>query len=562
MYIGIDVGGTCTDAVLLSSGKVHATAKIYNTPENLLTSLVQALDSVMKGVSAEEIERVVLSTTMITNLIMERKYDPVGLIMMPGPGRKFQHYRNAHVHIIDGAIDYRGREIIPVDEQQVMQALKLLDAEGYDKVAVVGKFSTRNNQHELYVNDLIKKYQPHWQVEMGHRAGGRLNFPRRIDTTLLTCATKEKYHYFVQSVNEALDNRQIKAQVFIMKADGGTMTLASSEQSPVETIFSGPAASTLGAQSLTAAGETSVMVDIGGTTTDLALILSGKPLLSSQGVLVGDKLTQVRTLAVKSVPVGGDSVVEMVGKELIIYSERMGQPYCLGGSFPTPTDALNVMSLTKLGDKSKAWEAMEKLGKPVGYSPVEVANKIINLVVDTVVEEIENMFMGWEQEPAYRIWEVMQKRRMRPQNVVGVGGGAAGFVPQIATRIDGTPVLPPYAAVANAIGAAVAKPTLQVTMRADTEQNIFSVEEDGYQGRINQSPFGFEESLSLAKEWLIDKAKKMNIGDEVQNVEITRQEVFNIVRDFNTTGRIYDICVQTPRGIQWHIGAEGKLYEK
>ncbi|MBM7854145.1 N-methylhydantoinase A/oxoprolinase/acetone carboxylase beta subunit [Desulfohalotomaculum tongense] len=559
MYIGIDVGGTCTDAVLLSEGKVRSTAKIYNTPNNLLTSLVQALDSVMKGVSAGDIERVVLSTTMITNLIVERKYDPVGLLIMPGPGRKLEHYRNADVHILSGAIDYRGREIIPVNEEEVLQAIKEFDAKGYNKVAVVGKFSPRNNRHELQVAELVKKHKPHWQVEMGHRAGGQLNFPRRVDTTVLTCATKEKYRYFVQSVNEALKKRDIKAQVFIMKADGGTMTLESSEQSPVETIFSGPAASTLGAQALTAAGETSLVVDIGGTTTDLALILSGKPLLSSKGVMVGDKLTQVRTLAVKSVPVGGDSVVEMVGKELIIYSERMGQPYCLGGPFPTPTDALNVMGLTRLGDKDRAWEAMSRLGKWANMSPVEVAKNIINLVVDTIVKEIENMFLEWEQEPAYRIWEVMQKRRVRPQNVVGVGGGAAGFVPQIAIRIGGTPVLPPYASVANAIGAAVARPTLQVTMRADTEQNIFSIEEDGYQGKINRSPFGFEQALDLAKEWLINKASRMNIGDQMQDVEITRREVFNIVRDLKTTGKIYDICVQTPRGIQWHIGAGGKL---
>ncbi|MBO8137591.1 MAG: hydantoinase/oxoprolinase family protein [Desulfotomaculum sp.] len=559
MYIGIDVGGTCTDAVMLSNGKVHSTAKISNTPNDLLSSLLQALDAVMQGVSADEVERVVLSTTMITNLIVERKYDPVGVIIMPGPGRKLQQYCNADVHIISGAIDYRGREIIPVNENEVLEVIKKLERRGYTKVAVVGKFSTRNNRHEIKVSDIIKKYKPDWHVEMGHKAGGQLNFPRRIDTTVLTCATKEKYHYFVQSVKEALKRRNIKAQVFIMKADGGTMTLESSEQAPVETIFSGPAASTLGAQALTASGDTSLVVDIGGTTTDLALILSGKPLLSTKGVMVGDKLTQVRTLAVKSVPVGGDSVVEIVGKELIIYSERMGQPYCLGGPFPTPTDALNVMGLTKLGDREKAWKAMKMLGESAGMSPLETARNIINLVVDTVAKEIENMFLEWEQEPAYRIWEVMQKRKMRPQNVVGVGGGAAGFVPQIAVRIGGTPVLPPYASVANAIGAAVAKPTLQVTMRADTEQSIFSIEEEGYQGKINQAPFGFDEALNLAKKWLIDKAKRMNIADQVQDIEITRQEVFNIVRDFKTTGKIYDVCVQTPRGIQWHIGAGGKL---
>ena len=559
MYIGIDVGGTTTDAVLISNSKVQATGKVYNTPNDLLSSLIQALDSVLVGVSASEIEHVVLSTTMITNLIAEKKHDPVALVLMPGPGRKFQKYRNNDVHIINGAIDYRGREVIPLIEDEVLKAIEMIDASHYSKIAVIGKFSTRNNTHELKVAELIKKHKPTWHVEMGHVAGGQLNFPRRVATTMLTCATKEKYHYFLQSVREALKKRKITAQVFIMKADGGTMTLESSESAPVETIFSGPAASALGVQALTPPGETSLVVDIGGTTTDIALILSGQPLLSVKGVMLDEQLTQVRALAVKSVPVGGDSVIEMLGRELIIYSERMGQPYCLGGPFPTPTDALNVMGLTKLGDKELAWKAMEILGRQVNMSPVEVASNIINLVVETVSAEIEKMFLEWEQEPAYRIWEVMQKRKIRPNNVVGVGGGAAGLVPQIANRIGGVPVLPPYAISASAIGAAVAKPTLKITLRVDTEQKKFSVEEDGYQGNITDDTFGSEQALELAKKTLLKKSETMNISDQIKNIEVTRQDVFNIVREMVTTGRIYDVCVQTPRGIQWHIGAGGRL---
>ncbi len=559
MYIGIDVGGTSTDAVLISDGKVRAIAKVYNKPNDMLSPLVEALDLVLKDAKSADIKRVVLSTTVITNLVAEKKHHPVALLLMPGPGRKMQQYRESDVHILSGAIDYRGREVVPLSEAEVLKAIEDLDQKGYRKVAVVGKFSPRNNKHELAIKKIIEKHRPDWQVEMGHVVGGKLNFPRRVDTTLLTCATKEEYRSFVKHVREAMKQRNIDAQMFILKADGGTMTLERSEQFPVETIFSGPAASTLGAQALTPAGETSLVVDIGGTTTDLALILSGQPLLSSKGVRIGEYLTQVRSLAVKSVPVGGDSVVDMVGKKLIIYSERVGQPYCLGGPLPTPTDALNVLGLTCLGDKQKAWKAMEALAQPANLSAVEVAQDIINLFADTVVNEIEKMYLEWEQEPAYRIWEVMQKRRLRPKNVVGVGGGAAGFVPHIAIRLGGIPILPPYASSANAIGAAVAKPTLQISLRADTEQKIYSIEEEGYQGKITDRLFGSEQALQLAKEWLIKRAENMNISDQVDNIEVTRQDVFNIVRDITTTGRIFDVCVQTPRGILWHVGAGGRL---
>lgn len=561
MYIGIDVGGTCTDAVLLDNGLVRATA-IVPSSDDIITSLLGALDQIMKGVPAELIERVVFSTTLITNLIAEKKYDPVGLILIPGPGLSHDRYRyNTDTHIISGAIDYRGREIMPLRHEDIENAVEKLENKGYKKVAVVGKFSVRNNKHEKEVASRLKWLHPEWNVEMGHQVAGQLNFPRRVVSTMLTCATRDKYSYFVESVKEALTRRGIEGDVFCLKADGGTMPLSRVAGVPIETIFSGPAASTLGVQALIPPGETAVVVDIGGTTTDLALILGGQPLLSSKGAPVYEQLTQVRALAVKSVPVGGDSVVERVGKEILVYSERLGSPYCLGGPMPTPTDALRVLGLTRLGSEKKAYEAMEMLGAPLVLSPSEVAQRIVNMVVDTVVEEIEAMFIQWEQEPAYRVWEVLQKRKERPGMVVGVGGGAAGFITQIAARIGCNPVIPPYAPVANAIGAAVAMPTLQVSLRADTEQGYYTIEEEGFQGKIEKDPFVEEDALQLANDWLRKRAEKYGLGKTIEKTEFTRRDVFTMVRNWITTGRIYDICVQTPRGIVSHIGtsARGEL---
>jgi N-methylhydantoinase A/oxoprolinase/acetone carboxylase beta subunit len=554
MYIGIDVGGTCTDAVLLDNGLVRATA-IVPSSDDIISSLLQALDQIMKGVPAELIERVVFSTTLITNLIAEKKYDPVGLILIPGPGLSHDHYKyNTATYIIPGAIDYRGREIMPLRYEDIEKAVQDLNNKGYKKVAVVGKFSVRNNKHEKEVASRVKWLYPEWHVEMGHQVAGQLNFPRRAITTMLTCATREKYSFFVDSVREALNRRGIEGEVFILKADGGTMPLNKVTGVPIETIFSGPAASTLGVQALIPPGETAVVVDIGGTTTDLALILGGQPLLASRGATVYEQLTQVRALAVKSVPVGGDSLVERVGKEILVYSERLGPPYCLGGPMPTPTDALRVLGLTRLGSDKKAHEAMEMLGRPLGMNCSEVAQRVVNMVIDIIAQEIEEMFLQWEQEPAYRVWEVLQKRKERPGMVVGVGGGASGFITQIAAQISCNPVIPPYAPVANAIGAAVAMPTLQVSLRADTEQGFYSIEQEGFQGKIEKEPFGDEDALQLANEWLRKRAEKYGLGNMIDRTECTRRDVFTMVRNWITTGRIYDICVQTPRGIVAHVG--------
>lgn len=555
MYIGVDVGGTCTDAVLMEKGNVKALAKVP-TREDLLSSLLEALDIIMKGVPAELVERVVFSTTMITNLIAEKKFDPVGLILIPGPGLSHTHYKyDTDTHILSGVIDYRGREVVPLKQEEVDRAVDRLESSGFRKVAVVGKFSSRNNSHEKQVVAAINKRYPEWHVEMGHLVAGKLNFPRRVVSTLLTSATRDKFEFFVDSVFSALKQRGIKGSVFILKADGGTLPLESSKDVPIETIFSGPAASTLGVQALLPPGETAVVVDIGGTTSDLALILSGKPLMASNGASVYEHLTHVRALAVKSVPVGGDSVVERVGKEIILYSERLGLPYCQGGPMPTPTDALRVLGLTNIGDADKAREAMAKLGKPLELGAAEVAGKIISMVVETIASEIEQMFISWEREPAYRVWEVLQKRKVRPSTVVGVGGSAAGFVTQIAARLGCYPVIPPYARVANAIGAAVARPTLQLNLRADTERGVYSIQEEGYQGRIEEQPFNEEKALSLAKKWLERRAKRYGLEDDLGEVEVTRREVFNMVRDWVTSGRLINVCVQTRRGILHYVGA-------
>ncbi len=559
MYIGIDVGGTRTDAVLLENGLVRAFAEVPSSSD-ILSSLLEALDKIMKGVPAELIERSVFSTTLITNYIAEKKYDPVGLVLIPGPGLcSTQFSYNSDTFTLSGAIDYRGREIMPLRMEEIENAIIELNARGYKKVAVVGKFSVRNNKHEMEVAEQIKKLFPNWHVEMGHQVAGSLNYPRRVVTTMLTCATRDKYYLFLKSVKEAMTSRGIGGSLFILKADGGTMPLKKATNVPIETIFSGPAASTLGVQALIPPGETAVVVDIGGTTTDLALILGGQPLISTRGVPVYDQLTQVRAMAVKSVPVGGDSVVERVGKEIVVYSERLGVPYSLGGPMPTPTDALRVLGLNMVGDKEKAVEAMDILGQPIGLCASEVANRIVNLVIDVIVHEIEEMFLQWEHEPAYRVWEVLQKRRERPSTVVGVGGGAAGFIVQIAARINCHPVIPPYAPLANAIGAALALPTLQVSLRADTEQGVYTVEEEGFQGKIEKDPFTEEDALVLANDWLKKRAELYGLDNALEKTEVTRRDVFTMVRNWITTGRIYDICVQTPRGIMGQIGARGEF---
>lgn len=551
MYIGIDVGGTYTDAVLVERGAVLKKKKFPTIHGDLVQSLLGALDDLISGLTPEQIKRVVFSTTLITNLIAEKKYHPVGLIIIPGPGINPESYDfGTKTSILSGAIDYRGREIVPLNEKQVTEVLTDFAGKGFQNVAVVGKFSCRNNAHEMQVSKIAAYRYPELVVELGHQVSGQLNFPRRVATTVLTAATKTYYSQFVHQVKQALAERRITAPVYILKADGGTLPITASIEMPVETIYSGPAASTLGAMALTPAGQTSVVADIGGTTTDLALILSGEPLLASKGAKIADYLTHITSFAVTSAPVGGDSVVTMADGKIRLLAERQGPAYAMGGPAATPTDAMRVLGLTEIGDLAKAREAMEKTGQGLELKVEETAKEILKIVTFKIVQTIEQMFISWEQEPAYRIWEILQQSKLRPQNIIGVGGAAVGIIPDVAAALKCRPIIPEHAEVANALGAAVAQPTLRVTLRADTEHGTYTVLEDGEQGKVsNGGVFREEEAIALAKTKLFERAETLNIRDFAKDVEVVYSEVFNVIRGFDTAGRIFDVCVQAPRSI-------------
>ncbi|OYV08284.1 MAG: hydantoinase/oxoprolinase, partial [Methanosaeta sp. ASP1-1] len=334
-----------------------------------------------------------------------------------------------------------------------------------------------------------------------------------------------------------------------LKADGGTLPLDRSLAMPVETIFSGPAASIMGVMALTAHGQTSVVVDIGGTTTDLALILSGKPLLSAKGARVDSLLTHVRAFAVKSVAIGGDSAVVAKGVSLTVGPHRDGPPMCMGGSGPTPTDALRVLGLSSIGDASRAEQAMQMLSQSLGCTAKEAARKTVDAVVDKIVLEINEMFREWESEPAYRIWEIMSQEKLSAQNVVGVGGGAPPLVPLVAERLGAAAVVPEHAPVANAIGAAVARPTLTLNLHIDTEKGEYNVAEEGLTGRVSDRKMTSEEAEKLARRLLAERASRLGIGEYAGEAEVTYSEVFNMIRGWSTVGRLLDLRLEVLAGL-------------
>ena len=256
MLIGIDVGGTFTDGILCSEGRIINSSKHPTKKDDLQDSIFAVLDDLLQDLTNYEIKsnitQVVLSTTLVTNLLVTGGGERAALVLIPGPGlniRQMEFF--PHTYITEGATDFRGRNTEPLNEAQIEEIGKLIVAEGIGKVAVVGKFSQRNDSHERRVEEILKGRYPQLEVIRGFEVSGQLNFLRRAATTYYTAVTRDKWASFAASIKKSIRERGITSPINILKADGGTMPLNVSLDCPCETIFSGPAASVIGALALT-----------------------------------------------------------------------------------------------------------------------------------------------------------------------------------------------------------------------------------------------------------------------------------------------------------------------
>ncbi|ADI01852.1 hydantoinase/oxoprolinase family protein [Syntrophothermus lipocalidus] len=549
MLVGIDVGGTFTDGVLLAEGEVINSVKQPTDEENLKESILAVLDELIKGTDPTRIKRVVLSTTLVTNLLATGKGERTALVLIPGPGLNLQHLDLApNSYTVEGAVDFRGRVISSIKRTQVAEVGKDIAGHGIRKVAVVGKFSQRNNSLEAEAREILMEQYPHFEVFLGSEVSGQLNFLRRAVTTYYTAMTRSTWDRFAREIQEALVQRGIGTGCDILKADGGTMPLEVSVKYPCETVFSGPAASAMGAYALTMDKRTSVVVDIGGTTSDLALILEGKPLYASKGAVIDGKYTHVRAFAVRSVALGGDSTVRWNGSEVVIGPDREGVAACFGGPRATPTDAFNLLEGGKLGRLDLSQAALERVAGEARLPVEELARQVVEKVVELLETNVKDMFKSWEQEPAYRVWEIVNRRKVSLDRAIGIGAAAEAFIPTLARRLGCEAFIHRYSPVANALGAGVARPTLSIVLHADTQRQTYSLDIGGVSGTIG-SRVQLEDVKKLAREHLEQLANDRGIGHYARQSEFFLEEQFNVIRGWSTVGKLFDVGIQIAPGV-------------
>ena len=569
MLLGLDVGGTFTDAVIIDGHRVVATAKRRTTKNNLMNGIGEALDAVLEGYDASNIEQVTLSTTVVTNTIVEGKEKPVDLYVVTGPGRNVDDIFPVSPIYLQGYTDHRGIVVEHTPADAVRGIANMVQARsGTDLAAVSAKFGVRNPQEELSITEELKN--TYHTISNGSLLSGSLNFPRRTISAYFNSAVTLVFTVFKENVEDALRARNIVAPLHILKADGGSLPIEHMVSRPVETAFTGPAATVLGLSALGVIGnQHTVALDIGGTTTDISLWKHGRPLMTKNGVSIREYPSAVRSFAVTSVGIGGESVVRFKNGNLTVGPERVGPSVALGGIEPTLGDALIVLGHANYGDFNLASRALQDLADAIQATlqsnnvntlnnqltliktASDVARLILQNALETIQRGVDEVITVENKRPIYVVADIVNPDIFVPEHIVVVGGTAPSLGASIGEYMDLPITIPENAAVANAIGAALALSTIELTVHVDTKRRLLVIPELGIKQQ-NCTLKRAEQVVERAKEALSEEALRLGL-DTAQEIEVISIEDFPVVEGWQSMERLITVKVQLAAGVKHYV---------
>jgi len=543
MIIGIDVGGTHADGVLLDGDRPVAKHKVSVDRRNL-SEVIIALLQQLTPPDRSLLRHLQLSSTLCTNAIVTGSLDPVGMLLQSGPGLNPEFFRTSgRAWFLDGAIDHRGQILRDPDPATINAAAAELRSEGFDSVAIVTKFSHRNNRHELAIAKQLTGRFAH--LSLGHRISGLPNFPRRVYSTWLNAALMARFNRFTDSLEMGIRHLGINCPCYVLKADGGTIPFSRAREFPCESIHSGPSASVMGCLALGVADEDAVILDIGGTTTDIALLVEGSPLLEPYGIEIAGRPTLIRALKSKSIGLGGDSRVTLTNGVFEIGPERQGTSMAEGGLAPTPTDAMVVLGKLNLGSPRQAGAAMLKLAprQEPEYTATLLLESFVAKIRATVEEMIEEVFA----RPVYTVAALLHRRRITPKRIIAIGGPAGAMQGFLAEGLFLPCTVPEHYEVANAIGAARARPTIQATLYADTGDGRLSIPEISSLENI-PSRFTMADAEKRLAKAISDMVGEIGLNG-CPEIDFHERLEMNVVRDFVAAGKILNLKAQIRPGL-------------
>lgn len=323
--MGIDAGGTYTDSIIIrdSDGKVMDSNKALTTYPDLLEGIKNSING-LEEKYLKDVKMVSVSTTLATNTILEKNGYPVGLILVGD----YEIPEKTHVEfytVVKGGHDHHGAELVSLD----MEAVEAFVSKVKDKVsafAVSSYFSIRNPAHELAVKDRIQELTG-MPVVCGHELSLDLGAYERGITAYLNAQLIPIANQFIRSIREEISRRGMDSRLLMLKCDGSVVGITEALEKPIESIFSGPAASLVGASHLSGL-ETCAVIDVGGTSTDVSMLENGIPELCMDGAVVGGWQTKVKAIRMETSAMGGDSHVWVRNMKINIGPRRV-IPLCV-----------------------------------------------------------------------------------------------------------------------------------------------------------------------------------------------------------------------------------------
>lgn len=441
MRIGIDVGGTNTDAVLMNGRSVVGWRKKPTTPD-VGTGIISVLRELMTqtNVRPEQIQAVMIGTTHFTNAIVERRrLVEVAAIRLGLPATRslppltdwpkdLAAAVGGHRYMLRGGNEFDGREIAPLDELGLREVGREIRRKNITAAAISSVFSPVTSEMEQRAAEIVAEEAPGIRISLSHQIG-RVGFLERENATVMNACLVDLAHAVVSSFRRALEELRIVAPFYISQNDGTLMAPQHVERYPVLTFASGPTNSMRGAALLAGLKE-AMVVDIGGTTSDVGMLMHGFPREASVSVNIGGVRTNFRMPDVLSIGLGGGSLVRddgaRIGPDLVGY-ELTKRALVFGGEELTTTDIVVAAGLEDIGDRSR----VRHLSKATIKSALATIHRMADVAVDRM------------------------KTSAAPLPVVLVGGGAILISAKLPSASE--VVRPDHSSVANAIGAAAAQ---------------------------------------------------------------------------------------------------------
>ncbi|KRK48376.1 hydantoinase oxoprolinase [Secundilactobacillus kimchicus JCM 15530] len=481
MYrLGIDVGGTNTDAIILNDRlQVIASVKAHTT-QNIESGIFNALTKVLQlaHISPSEITQAMLGTTQCTNAIVERKHlAKVGVLRVGYPAtasvppytawpEDMVEALGGYTAIVDGGFETDGRVLNEIDKKQIVNILS--DWKGkVESVAITGVFSSVNDEQEEVVGKLAKQMLGEdVPVSLSSKIGS-LGLIERENATILNASLAKVIQNTVDGFKKALENEGVvNARLYLCQNDGTLMSSEFARRYPILTIGSGPTNSIRGAAYL-AEIRNAIVVDVGGTTTDLGVLQNGFPRESSLAIEVGGITTNFRMPDVISIGLGGGSIVTVnddgsvsVGPKSVGY-KIVEEAITFGGDTLTATDVAVRLGMSTVGNP-------ERVAKKVDLGVAEKAMEEIKRMVEDAVDKM--------------------KTNANDASIVLVGGGSI-IVPEKLAGVSKA-VKDQLGSVANAIGASIAQISGQI-------EQIYVYSEQNREESLNDAQ---RQAADLAKE--------------------------------------------------------------